>query len=553
MSDAGYQQRDVKAWMEVDLPEAGTARLEILKFSSQFGLNSIPQATCSLALGVDVNNIEKVSVAHVILSQMKYKLKARVYGLVKPIATAKPLNIKFNDDSDIFNGQPFLLFDGYTSGAGYRRSGSSIEYVVSLEHWLSDLTASSALSPDLQPGVPFGLFFPAINPSVESGIAPLLSITLASTIFGMSAAKNDLWGEGIKKYLTLIAGRNALSTTQENTTGQGATLGGAGANFATEKNDSALGALAKFLSQGPYHVPLRFKDNGNTTQIVGNILRSMASKSMTTFEGTTFWDNIMIQGASLMYNVAPTVNWAIVSPKLPNYREKFKTIYTSEINGFDISTSTPRFLKGVILKCGFASGHGLGGMSPQNVPGGSSVLSYYNSGVYVVKDTVGTMLVQNGPDWLDLPAEPATVSNPSPVHSLTAGGSGPVDNGIGEAVAGSKNTANAVAHAIYANEILKYRSGSVYGKLRLDICPGSIVEIDVQPARGLDVKLNKYKSPLFGCVDQVSVYIDAVAAQASTSFVISNIRSEAENEDPNLSMTENPIYDTTWNGAPLYL
>jgi hypothetical protein len=163
------------------------------------------------------------------------------------------------------------------------------------------------------------------------------------------------------------------------------------------------------------------------------------------------------------------------------------------------------------------------------------------------------MLVQNGPDWLDLPAEPATVSNPSPVHSLTAGGSGPVDNGIGEAVAGSKNTANAVAHAIYANEILKYRSGSVSGKLRLDICPGSIVEIDVQPARGLDVKLNKYKSPLFGCVDQVSVYIDAVAAQASTSFIISNIRSKEENEDPNLSMTDNPIYDTTWKGAPLYL
>ena len=112
MSDAGYQQRAVQAWMEVDLPEAGTARLEILKFSSQFGLNSIPQATCSLALGVEVNNIKKVSVAHVILSQMRYKLKARVYGLVKPIATDTPTNVKVNDDSDIFNGQPFLLFDG---------------------------------------------------------------------------------------------------------------------------------------------------------------------------------------------------------------------------------------------------------------------------------------------------------------------------------------------------------------------------------------------------------------------------------------------------------
>lgn len=556
MSDAGYQQRDVKAWMEVDLPEAGTARLEILKFSSQFGLNSIPQATCSLALGVDVNDIKKVSVTHIILSQMRYKLKARVYGLVKPIATAKPLNIKFNDDSDIFNGQPFLLFDGYTSGAGYRRSGSSIEYVVSLEHWLSDLTASSALSPDLQPGVPFSLFFPSVKPSVESGISPGVSITLASTVYNFSAVQTDLWGLGIKKYLTDIAGRNALSTAQENTTGQGIIGGGAGANFATEKNSAALSALAKFLSQGPYHVPLRFKNNGNTSQIVCNILRNMAAKSMTNFDGTTFWDNIMIQGASVMYNVAPTVNWAIVAPKLPNYKKEFKTIYTAEINGFDISTSTPRFLKGVILKCGFASGHALGGMSPQNVPGASSTLSFYNSGIYVVKDTVGTMLVQNGPDWLDLPAEPATVRNERPVHSLTAGGSSPADRAIGVAIVGSRNTGDAVAHAIYANEILKYRSGSVSGKLRLDICPGSIVKVDTKSVRGSDInpEISKgYDYPLFGCVDQVSVYIDAVAAQASTSFVISNIRSEAENEDPNLSMTENPIYDTTWNGAPLYL
>lgn len=552
-NDAGYQQRDIRAWLEVDLPSAGTQKIDILKFSSQFGLNSIPQATCSVALGVSASDTKNVSTAHGILSKLKYKVKARVYAIVKQIVTEIPPNIKVNDDSDIFNGKPFLLFDGYTSGSGYRRSGSSIEYVVSLEHWLSDLTASSALSPDLQPGVPFSLFFPSVRPSIESEIYPGVKTTLAGDVYSFSAVQQDLWGLGIKKFLTDVANKNALSTAQEDLTGVGVIGGGGAGAFLTEKNTSALSALAKFLSTGPYHVPLKFKDNGNTAQIVCNILRSMANKSMSAFEGTTFWDNIMIQGASLMYNVAPTVNWAIVVPRLPNYREALKTIYTSEITSFDISTGMPRFLKGVLLKCGQASSHGLPGVGPNNVPGSSSALSFYNSGLYVVKNAVGTMLVQNGPDWLDLPAEPDTVSNASPVHNLQANqNQNAINTAIGKAIEGNKNTANAVAQVIYANEILKYRSGSVSGRLRMDICPGSIVKIDTQSVRGSAISL-QYDYPIFGCVDQVSVYIDAVAAQASTSFTVSNVRSETENSDDTLTLSENPIYESVWKGAPLYL
>jgi len=152
--------------MEITVPGIGDVALDITRGSAQFGRNAIPQANFAIALGSAVPNTALTSNIHFIVDKIVYRTKAKVWAQITNGYEALPPGLQINED-DAFNGKPFLLFEGYTSGSGYRKSGSGLEYIISMEHWLSDLNNSTALSPDLQPGTPFNMYFPATGTTGE--------------------------------------------------------------------------------------------------------------------------------------------------------------------------------------------------------------------------------------------------------------------------------------------------------------------------------------------------------------------------------------------------
>ena len=88
--------------------------LDITRFSSQFALNSIPQASCSIALGAFVPKTNLASNLHYILPKISYKTKAVVYMTTASGYESVPAGLNISKDTLIDN-KKIVLFEGYTS------------------------------------------------------------------------------------------------------------------------------------------------------------------------------------------------------------------------------------------------------------------------------------------------------------------------------------------------------------------------------------------------------------------------------------------------------
>jgi hypothetical protein len=549
MTARGFKQESFRVWMTIDVPGYDyPIELNITRFSAQFGMNAIPQASCSVALGAFVPNTSYVSNLHFIIESIKYRAKAVVYMNVAEGYEAIPPGIEINRD-EAFNGKTFVVFEGYTSGSGYKRSGSAVEYVISLEHWLSDLNNSTALSPDLMPGIPFNLYFPATSSSAEASKELWTNRSIAAKEFQVGVIREDIW-KAMKAYFTAIANQNQIGGTSNPLFGAGSLLN---PNiFKSKKNDAALAALKKFAAPGSkFYVPLQLANEVNTGESLKRIMQIFLSKTLTTFDGSTFWDNLITFSASFLFGVSPGISTAWIVPRLPNYRKAYKTIYSTEINNFDISTGMPKFVSGVILKGNFVDGSGVMNANNQNNNAPASALNMFSSGMYFADrhfTDPGMIIIQKAPDWLGVSITRADVTN-----VLMPRKPADIKNNVDVAAKGKEQftALTSFAKLVYSTEVLKYRGGSLTGKFRLDLAPGSIVKIETAGEKVLDK--DGFAYPIYASVDQVSLAIDSLSAQASTSFTVSNVRSDIENNDNDLTTETSPMYSKVWPGAPLYV
>ena len=538
--------------MEISVPGVGNVTVDVTRGSAQFGRNSVPQANFAVALGSSVPNTNLTSNIHFIVDKIIYRTKAVVWAKIDNGYEALPPGLTINED-EAFNGNPFILFEGYTSGSGYRKSGSGLEYVISMEHWLSDLNNSTALSPDLQPGVPFNMLFPANGLAESASGAGLLPNTLAAKILTEQELTRDIW-DTLKKYFIEIANTNTVAADKLDLIG----LQELSPNiFKSSKNDAALAALSRFSKPGDADYPkIALKGSDDFTNIIQNIGTMMRSRTLTTFDGSTFWDNIISFGASFLFQLVPGITRAWATPTLTNYYSPYKTIYATEITNYDITTAMPKFVSGVALKASFASGSGLNAaVNGTGENGNGRDFKWMHSAIYLSsrhEKSPGTIVVQRIPDWLVNAATSEVFKDQQ----------GSMARAIAEVKVKAKGfdlrkkaeaqfrAATAYAKLVYSNEVLKHRNGSLTGKFRLDIAPGSTVKVETAG----ETRLNRdaFDYPVYAMVDQVSFSLDAVSAQATTSFALSNIRSEIENEDADITATTNPLYDTVWLGSPLH-
>lgn len=554
MSLGGIKQLKIRMWLVISVPDDnGTYQkvpLDISNFTSTFAKNSIPQASCCITVGATVPDTSRVSNLHYIVSRLAFKTRAVVYLQVFQGATFVPVGM--GNNAELFaNGNIIPVFEGYTTGSGYRRGASGAEYVISLEHWLTDLTASTALSPDLQPNTPFNTYFPAVPisdaPEGKDG-GGAFGAGLAAG-FNPDVLAQDLWGQGLRPYYAKIAQLNALGLDSSDYTGTGNLLEFENV-FTSARNDVALAGLDRFLpANHPRYVPLQLRQNNSTQAIVQNITNIIINITARSFDGSTFWENIITKSSELYFDVIPLINTAVVVPSLSNFYYPWGVIYASEISSIELSTAMPRFLKGVIMGTPTSENSGYNDPANQSQEASARNLDFLSCGIYLGSN-VGTVLVKSAPTWLSQPVVPY----------LSMAADNFIFNGnnrkqpaikIDEKAIEYARVANSYAKLVYQNEILKHRAGTVSGKLRLDIAPGSVVAVEAtgeaQPTN------DQLGYPFFGMVEQTHNVIDCTTGSASTTFSLSNLRTAYENTNPALVATENPLYAYVWNGSGMFL
>lgn len=534
--------------------------MEVVQFGADFELNSIPQGQIVLPLGRRVPSgrgkpDEPDMAAHPIhkkINSLRFKkpiqvfMKATGHGQDLGPAGGGP------SDEDPPDNEEVLVFDGYTTGGGYQRNTAGVGYSIGMEGWLADLAYSSAISKALHPASPAQLAFPAalqlITP--ESGAATaassnLTGASLASTVLGVPVG-GDLWNDGIKKWFELLCAQDHLATQGSLV---GIQVGSSGPNA------EALKALAKMETGALLSSGLKIELGGAGAalqQIDRNIKRMIAEETLESVAGTTLWDNLINLGSNFMFAVVPGVEKAAVVPFLPILREAYKTIYANEYDDISLSGSMSRVLRAVGL---FGSKEFAGG--PPIAGGDAAYKDIGIGGFYEAPDTKGGLvLLKQAPLWLagvapELYLEGAVGPPIVPAAAAPgAGGAAPPGPKPRDVLKGLNSAINKFAQAMYAMQVLVARQGTLAGKFRTDIAPGSVVRIETAGERFIGAD-DQFGQEMYATVMRVSLFATAEGQKAGTTFALAHCRGKDENTADQTSMAAHPLYSTKWSGGPL--
>jgi hypothetical protein len=525
--------------------EIGTVKFEAVQFVASWAINEIPTAMIMLAVGRDARSpgARTPATANLVLQDLNWMDEATV--TLTPRGDYKP-------------GVPWpaggkVIFNGRFTGTGEVKSNGKVYVTVHLVHWLSDLAGSSTLSAVSHPANPANLTAPAVMQPFGQTSAGALPVSVSEHI-GMtvisSQVEQDLWG-GVKAFLTALASTPRMLPL---TTG----AGGCGIDWA--KNTAALSALSRI--EGPFpgpwrnHVPLALETRG-VHQVADSVALSIGRESLGAYAGMTFWD-ALVGSICPQFNMmlVPLVGSAVIAADTPALRTPFKDIDPGEYEGLDISGMIAQPLRGVAVYANFdptktgVTEPGLG--VPTDVGG-----CYLPPGV----PTDGVTRYILPPPWLD-GVTMASVLGPyvcgvlgeQAAKAATAPGAVgavPPDSTPGVLAEPVRQLYSDYARAFHVANALRGRGGSLTGKLRFDIAPGSVVRLLPKPELflgGVDgLSVNRY-----ACVNRVTVALNSEARVAATTFVLTHMRTEQENQDDRTSTDSHPLFGkNVFKGASL--
>jgi len=536
---------------ELEIDVNGTTYVyNFAQYTSSFGLNEIPTAEVTVAVGMALNGDAAGNLAtiHASASKLRRLYKARVYETASGgwDATGKTWP----------NGR-LKVFDGYFEGYGHHTSeDGKVSVIVFLRHWLLQLTFSSAISSISHAGNPWQFSAKALavatgGTTSQDQYGLVGHIPLSN--FMASDITVDLWG-AIKKLFSKIAN---TSTVSVNITAQCL-------QFSLDnplKNDVALEALRRIEGPGEttdlaydYGCPIQIDPALTAAQIA--IRDTIASASIRSLANFTIWDKLV--GEILpMFGLAivPMVNRAIVVALNPLYNQKvWRSIPTSDYESGD---STKRFtypLRGVAVYSMLESPTGVGKeatiANPQLVGGcfiAGSILP--GEGVYQFIPA---------PMWLSNYAN--VLSGKSNLDNFRNNEVGPSDTGKNQAnsspapgIGDIRDAYKQYAQFAYISNNLADSGGSYALKHRFDIAPGSIVQVMGRKLNGTDtLATNEY-----GMVARVSHYLSAEGPAAGTSIMLTNMRSESDYADARFGISKHPLFTSAsvfgagLHGAPL--
>ena len=531
---------------------------QVVQYSSSFAVNEIPRAVCMLAIGRDART-SKYARLHSTGMNLQQMLKAKVF--FRPRGA-------WDTDGTNWPGTKKCVFEGFYVGMAYTKITGKMQPTLHLIHWLADLGFSSTLSANQHPSNPTCLVTAAVTPSVEpintSGLGEqgvLVGCDVANTVIEKWVERGDLW-HGIKEmfyqYAQIDRFRLGKITDEE------------GGGTKTD-NNRALNALKKFECSTEscpslgykYAYPMELDTKGG--RLVADSCGKAISESLCqSFAASTFWDQLVgVYCPMFCMTVIPMVDRALVVADTPAYNVPWqKTIKAGDYDNIDLSGMISRPLQGVGVVSNYATLAGTGRTDNSD----SSDNTELNVGGTYAESSVhkgdGTWMVIPAPAWLEGAAQVGVYSGVScgidkkvaSNSSTTATDTGkaddptPVDIISGDSLS---KLFSAYAHAVYVTNMLRGRSASISGKLRFDIAPGSIVQIETKAENFADGS-DALATPMIAYVERVSVNINAEARAANTTFQFSHVRTSRENTLPRTMVTEHPLYKgSIYNGAPL--
>jgi len=555
--------------------EVDSTRFRVAHFGCNYAINQIPQARCMLEIGRDALTGITPSRVNTDLAKLKKMSKCKVifqgYGEASP-------GVPWPD-------QETVIFEGYITGTGFEKSGGSAQYTVDIVHWLYDLDCTSAVSKYSHVSNNSRYTFQAIiNPASsaggdtvvadgDQGVYSLFASDITKVITSTNISQ-DFWGLALKSILVQLANSEHIVFSTKLT----ACLGEAEGN-----NSLALNALARIegvggnscdLDNSCYAPKLQLTSpdlTGVPEEVVRSIQTAVGCDLVQSFAGQTAWSKLLSYGSDFVFSVIPQAERALVVPLVLGSRETYcKSISANDYDFISLPSRITRPLRAVGVWASLESTTGLVGVvnpaNPAAAPSSSGIIGL--GGCFApdnesVKD--GMIRLVTAPMWLDnvssdyyaaartsgIKAEEAVSTATTPLEVPARGISGLPDGKTTDDIfLTTKDMYDKYAHTFYILEALRGRMGSLSGKLRFDISPGSTVRVEVASEQHLD-NYDNLGGVFIANVLGVSININAESGKAGTGFMLSHTRTEEENASDMTSIDGHPLYTTVFSGAPL--
>jgi hypothetical protein len=533
-----FSVNKVRLWATVDGEDIELSRVEL-----HYALNAIPDATLHCAIGREVRTLEPAP-AHGVIDELTVLAGVTVY------CEAVEVN-----DSGVSGGDwpvgPFVIFDGMVVGTASRKArDGSATLVIQCRHFLAGLEFSWSINKVTHPLNP-GNFHQQAGMVMKAGDpVSFLVATLAARYFTTPNVEEDLWALSLKPWLEAICDQRQTFENEANKV----------------LNDDAIGTLNRFEpflevedDEPAYRfgVPLAMQNFDIIGREAGiqSIIADAATTTAQAFAGSTMWEKLNCDfAARYLFALVPMATRALVVPVIPGLNRFWVTIDPVEYDSVSINGFLPRPLRGVVIQTGANSMTGCHGL----VKGGSKDITTIGGRFENDNMEKGMIYFRDGPQWLTNLVNPMALGKraiaPNGIKAdaaMPALGQPPLEV-PGVLRAEAKNLWDEFAKTIYLYEVLKTRRGSITGKIRFDVAPGSSIKLITTEEKFVDRDLGGLGVQTWlAIVTAVSVMIDSDAAQGYTAIEFSHLRNEAEFNDENLTTDSHPLWTETWDGAPL--
>lgn len=546
---------DISVYAEATPKSGSPFELEVSAFTMSFPENGIPRARLQLALGEapQPGGGVRRAKAHLRAKDLERRAPITVYARFKGNQAIRRRNGSTVREGWEQDGE-FTLFIGYLSKPAYSMGVGAASLTLEVDHWLVDLAATCKLSYLVSPVSAANFTRPAVITSFSGGRAAYDGDTTLEEFEGYT----DIWGT-LQRIFRFATERDRIDAKEIEF-----------GNTLAVKNEIAQRALDRM-------------DRGKKTSIMGlnnsaaelmrnNVNRTLSAMALHKETGLTFWETLISIGRDFMFSVIPTIYTATCAPVLKASGQLLTTVRPSEYNQLSLGDNVQSLPIRTLGLYQISNWFTLLATSPTDPAYKieKSLIGHWDfgrgAGADIDTREGQTMLLQT-PPWMSYSSTfPAVKAKSMPRNGMArsmsntkragqqADGPSPAEQAKqAYETSDPGSTGNQLARAKLNDVLWQDRRGTIQGRLRFDIAPGSPIKVEVV---GKNAPYYSEDNDLYAHVYQVDVTIDATQPFAGTTLYLSHLRTEAEQTnfgDPEngIVMDRHPLYNAVWDGTSL--
>lgn len=519
-------------------------RIDIAGMSVTYMLDDIPTAEIYPTVGREpVNNKEAMAVDKL--------LAAQPFTPIKLYAKFESSKDNPSDDPGFPYDADTLLFDGYVTGVTYKTSrnpaGGWVNLTVGAMGWLAGMRGTSAQTAKATVKGPGGF---AETANLNNGKIALFNAKQAFATDGLGIV-TDFWLDFIKPFFYEIAETPSV--------------------WGDTPNDSALSALGKmdnekvFSDDATNSLPLRIAEEAKDINIVREVFgQAISNQIYTMWRGADLWSALTGLASEFQFSIVPLISTASCVPAYAALNgNAHRYITTNDYSDISIEVQTPmKIVKLVVVGSMISS-------SFAPTPISSGIIGLHSAESAWADPELGARgqtIVRGAPQWL---------CAANPIGKITRDSVGSDRLLIPDAVNPTANVKEPeVDYQTYYNNyytsdlgdryaktlaqpmLFADRRGTINGRFRLDIAPGSLVKLQV--IDDLFSERGAAEKALYGQVRAVGLNLtagkDGASGTASTTFMLGSVRTATEHEAPGTALTaaRHPMYEQRFVGVKLW-